>query len=64
MSPADRNNEPRHQGPNGDAFIQAQRDLRERNDEARRVGKQERADEDRRAAALQRKRDGEQGVYR
>ena len=60
MSDKDQN----HVGPNGDAFAEQQRSLRERNDEARKAGKEERAETERRAAADRRDEDRRGDVYR
>jgi len=46
------------------AYDDAQKVVRERNEEARRNAKKERADSDRRLAAEQRQRDERAGVYR
>lgn len=62
MTPSDDNK--KHDGPNGDAWVEAQRSVRERNDEARRAGKEERAETDRRAAAERREEDKRGDVYR
>ena len=62
MSPAD--DKDRHVGPTGDAWVEAQRSVRERNDEARRAGKEERAEKDRRVAAERREEDKRGDVYR
>ena len=52
-------------GPSANnAYEEAQRRIRERNDEARRAGKKERDDTERRAAAAQRMRDKQHGVDR
>ncbi len=52
-------------GPRGGgAWQDAQKQVRERNDEARRVAKQQRAQTDRREAAEQLERDARAGVYR
>ena len=50
--------------PANNAYEEAQRQLRERNDEARRAGKKERTDTERRVAAAQRVRDKQHGVDR
>jgi len=50
--------------PANNAYEEAQRQIRERNDEARRAGKKERDDTERRAAAAQRMRDKRDGVDR
>ena len=58
------NAEQRHQGPGRQAWDEAQKTVRARNDEARRVAKQQRADDDRRHATERLKRDVRDGVYR
>lgn len=63
MSPRDGNDSP-HVGPNGDAWLEAQRTVRERNDEARRAGKEERAETDRRAAVTRHEEDKKGDIYR
>lgn len=50
--------------PVNNAYEEAQRQLRERNDEARRAGKKERTDTEQRAAKAQRVRDKQHGVDR
>jgi hypothetical protein len=50
--------------PTNNAYEEAQRQVRERNDEARRAGKKERTDTERRAQAAQRMRDLRNGVDR
>jgi hypothetical protein len=50
--------------PTNNAYEEMQRQVRERNDEARRAGKKERDDTQRRAAASQRVRDKQHGVDR
>jgi hypothetical protein len=63
MSPADGKDTP-HVGPTGDAWIEAQRSVRERNDEARRAGKEERAEDDRKRVQERREEDKRGDVYR
>ena len=50
--------------PANNAWQEAQRAVRDRNDEARRAGNKERADKERRADADQRARDKRGGVFR
>jgi len=50
--------------PVNDAWQEAQRSVRDRNDEARRAGKKERLEDERRAQAGQRARDLRDGVMR
>jgi hypothetical protein len=50
--------------PPNNTYEEAQRQLRERNDEARRAGKKERTDTEQRAAKAQRVRDKQHGVDR
>ena len=50
--------------PTNNTYEEAQRQLRERNDEARRAGKKERTDTERRTQAAQRMRDKRDGVDR
>jgi hypothetical protein len=58
------NDDTRHVGPRGDAYQEAQKHVRERNDEARRVGKEERAEDERRAAQNRYDADKRDGVFR
>ena len=53
----------RHTGPNGDAWDLNMRQLRERNDNARKAGKEQRLTEERRVAARARLQE-ERGIYR
>lgn len=64
MSAANRGNDSAHVGPAGGAYEEQQKALRERNDQARQVAKQERADTERRAAATRRDADRRDNVYR
>lgn len=50
--------------PNGSAYEEAMRGVRERNDEARKVGKEERAEGERRVAAAEREEQKRGEVYR
>ena len=50
--------------PNGDAWRDAQKKVSDRNDEARRAGKAERAAYDRKVAERRRAADERNGVYR
>jgi hypothetical protein len=56
--------DPAHVGPNGDAWVEAQRAVRERNDQARQAGKEERAEDDRRVAQARRDEDKRGDIYR
>jgi hypothetical protein len=62
VSPRDDKNE--HVGPAGGAYEEEQRALRERNDEARRAGKEEVAERDRQRVAERREEDKRGDVYR
>ena len=53
-----------HVGPAGGAYEEQQRALRERNDEARRAGKEEVAERDRKRQAERREEDKRGDVYR
>jgi hypothetical protein len=53
-----------HVGPAGGAYEEQQRALRERNDEARRAGKEEMAERDRQRQAERRAEDKRGDVYR
>jgi len=65
MTPSNKNqNQNLAKPPVNNAYEEAQRQVRERNDEARRAGKKERTDTERRAAAAQRMRDQRDGVDR
>jgi hypothetical protein len=57
-------NEKTHVGPNGSAWTEAQREMSARNDATKRAGKQERAEQERRAAVRRAARDAAAGVYR
>ncbi len=61
MSP---DNDSGHTGPARGAYEEAQKQVRERNEEARRNAKKQRADEDQRNAAAKSKREQRDGVYR
>jgi hypothetical protein len=54
----------RRSRPDGSAWAEAQRQVRDRNDEARRVGKQQRQDEERRVQAAERAEQKRGDVYR
>jgi hypothetical protein len=56
--------EKRHVGPSGSAWIEAQKEMSARNEATRRAGKQERAEDERRAAVRRQVRDSKAGVYR
>lgn len=62
MSPSKPNNQDKP--PASNAWQEAQRAVRERNDEARRAGKKERADAEQRAQQGQRARDLRDGTAR
>ena len=53
-----------HVGPARGAYDDAQKRIRERNDEARRVAKRQRAEADRRDAVGRSQREARDGVYR
>ena len=63
MSPSKPNQNMAKPPPNN-SWEESQREIRERNDEARRAGNKERADKERRADADQRARDKRGGVFR
>jgi hypothetical protein len=63
MSARNDKDEP-HVGPPGGAYEEQQRQLRERNDEARRAGKEEVAERDRQRVAERREEDRKGDVYR
>ena len=54
----------KHVGPAGGAYEEQQRALRERNDEARRAGKEEVAERDRQRQAERRAEDKRGDIYR
>jgi hypothetical protein len=64
MSTPDKNKNERHQGPGRGAYDEAQKGIRERNDEARRVAKKQKADDEHRAQVGRNQRDARDGVYR
>ena len=53
-----------HTGPERGAYDNAQKAVRERNEEARRVAKKQRAEADRRDATARNEREERHGVYR
>jgi hypothetical protein len=55
---------PRHAPPNGSAWREAQRQVGERNDQARKEGMAERAEQERRDAARRRAREASGQIYR
>ena len=63
MSPS-QPNQKQSKPAGGDAWAEAQRAIRDRNDDARRAGKKERLDSERRHEAEQRARDQRAGVVR
>jgi hypothetical protein len=56
--------EERRSRPDGSAYAEAQRKVRDRNDAARRAGKQERLDDERRVQAAERAEQKRGDVYR
>jgi hypothetical protein len=63
MSPREDKSE-QHVGPSGNAYAEEQKLVRERNDEARRAGKEEVAERDRKRQADRREEDRRGDVYR
>jgi hypothetical protein len=58
------NDDARHVGPSGGAYEEQQKALRERNDQARQAGKEQKAEQDKRAAAERREEDRRGDIYR